>query len=313
MKSLFCASALFSIGLLLAVGCGSGGAEGLAILEVTVLPDVPSFMKLRFSVEDRADVGTREIAYDPTRPVRFGYYLSGPNGMRRIRAEALSAQKCVVGEGSATVDIEIGQISAAVPLTIARSLIPDSTCLANRDGGLDGPGDAPSVDGPNDHISDAPLSDAPRTDANGADRPDVGPDTPKPAIPDMAPDMPPDVAPQPPACLPAVQPCPGASACCPGLRCGTTSVGQVCCGDANATCKLAGGQDCCGDLECASGRCCVPPVAPCAGRESACCGGRVCGNTSAGRVCCGNAGVACSRPGGEDCCGLLECINGRCG
>jgi hypothetical protein len=111
----------------------------------------------------------------------------------------------------------------------------------------------------------------------------------------------------------AVQRCPGASACCAPLRCGSTTAGQVCCGDFNAGCTRPGGEDCCGVLECYKNRCCLPPVYYCAGHEGECCEGRICGTTSAGRVCCGLAGAACTRPGGEDCCGRLECRGGRCG
>jgi hypothetical protein len=38
----------------------------------------------------------------------------------------------------------------------------------------------------------------------------------------------------------------------------------------------------------------------------------VCGTTSLGSVCCGNYNMTCTRAGGEDCCGQLECVSGHC-
>src|SRR4030095_9828614 len=99
--------------------------EGLAILEVTVSPEVPAFTTLRFSVDGRADVLPREVAYDPAHPLRFGYYLPGPSGKLMIHAGALAARSCLVGEGLAEVDVAVGKISPAVPLAIARIKIND--------------------------------------------------------------------------------------------------------------------------------------------------------------------------------------------
>ena len=40
--------------------------------------------------------------------------------------------------------------------------------------------------------------------------------------------------------------------------------------------------------------------------------GLVCGTTSLGRTCCGNAGAPCIRPDGADCCGALRCVGNVC-
>ena len=108
----------------------------------------------------------------------------------------------------------------------------------------------------------------------------------------------------------ATRACPGASACCSGLVCGTTTLGRVCCGNFDMTCTRPGGEDCCGQLECVSGRCCLPATYACSG--GSCCPGLVCGTTTLGRVCCGNAGAPCRRADGADCCGALGCVNDVC-
>jgi hypothetical protein len=301
--------------LALAAGCSSSSSEALVVLQLTAAPDLPSFTAVRFSVVDRPSVRAREAAYDPAGPGRFGYYVPGPDGAAAIRVQAL-ATGCVVGEGTALVEVRVGQVSATVPLTLGRAPI-DPACFTDAGVFPDGSGaDTGSVDRPTDvSVSANPdgAADAPGTDAE-ISKPDTAPPPDMMPLPPDAAPPPPDMMPPPPppACLKAVEHCPGASGCCAGLRCGNTSAGQVCCGDFNASCTRPGGEDCCGQLECVSGHCCLPPVTPCAGLENACCGGRICGNTSAGHVCCGLAGAPCTRPGGEDCCGLLECVGGHC-
>jgi hypothetical protein len=110
----------------------------------------------------------------------------------------------------------------------------------------------------------------------------------------------------------ATKSCPGASNCCSGLRCGTTTLGQVCCGDFGQSCMRQGGEDCCGQLECVKNICCLPATYQCGGLEGSCCPGLVCGNTTLGHVCCGNKGAPCMRRDGADCCGSLECVNNVC-
>ncbi len=57
------------------------------------------------------------------------------------------------------------------------------------------------------------------------------------------------------ACLPSTSPCATQDECCPELECGTTSLGQVCCGNEGIPCATANGEDCCGDLLCIDGVC----------------------------------------------------------
>jgi hypothetical protein len=76
------------------------------------------------------------------------------------------------------------------------------------------------------------------------------------------------------------------------------------------TCTRPGGEDCCGQLECVKGGCCLPATYACT--DSSCCAGLVCGNTSLGHVCCGNAGAPCTRADGADCCGALRCVSNVC-
>lgn len=58
-----------------------------------------------------------------------------------------------------------------------------------------------------------------------------------------------------PMCLPATEPCTDTTQCCGTLECGTTSLGQVCCGQTGESCATANGEDCCGDLLCIDGAC----------------------------------------------------------
>lgn len=54
----------------------------------------------------------------------------------------------------------------------------------------------------------------------------------------------------------------GGSRCCGDLTCGTTTAGEVCCGDEGAACATPDGSDCCGStLLCVGGRC-QPPGGP---------------------------------------------------
>lgn len=63
-----------------------------------------------------------------------------------------------------------------------------------------------------------------------------------------------------PMCLDETAVCADSSECCAGLSCGTTTLGQVCCGMSGAPCVSANGEECCGDLLCISGRCGYPVV-----------------------------------------------------
>lgn len=58
-------------------------------------------------------------------------------------------------------------------------------------------------------------------------------------------------------------------------------------------------------------RTCLEAVSSCERRDQ-CCDGRSCDTTTAGRVCCGEFGAACNTANGEDCCGALVCIGGKC-
>ena len=119
-----------------------------------------------------------------------------------------------------------------------------------------------------------------------------------------------------PACLAATEPCAaGGGACCAGLSCGTTTLGQVCCGGEGASCMTADGSDCCGALLCVNAHChaptsCLRATESCTG--GGCCSGLTCGTTTLGQVCCGNDGAPCSTVDGSDCCGARECVNGTC-
>jgi hypothetical protein len=74
-------------------------------------------------------------------------------------------------------------------------------------------------------------------------------------LPDLAPQPQPDLAPM---CVATTGACqPGVTQCCTGI-CGTTTLGQVCCGETGASCKTLNGEDCCGALECINGVCGLP-------------------------------------------------------
>ena len=61
-----------------------------------------------------------------------------------------------------------------------------------------------------------------------------------------------------PTCLEATAPCDDESQCCGDLSCGSTTLGQVCCGEVGAPCATENGEDCCGALLCISGACSEP-------------------------------------------------------
>jgi len=214
---------------------------------------------------------------DPARPLRFGYYLPGPSGPADVQAEALSTTRCVVGNGSAPVAVEVGRISPAVALVIGPA-VGGAGCASGGDAAADGA----RADAAADAAVDA------RGDGRATDAGDAGT----------------------PACLAATSACSSTAQCCTSLTCGTTSLGQVCCANFGGKCTRVGGEDCCGQLECINGGCCLPATRPCQGTN--CCLGLVCGTTSLGRVCCGNAGAPCTRTDGADCCGSLLCVNGTC-
>jgi len=267
------------LGGLLVASCGSVPRdEGLVILEVSATAVVPPFASVRFSVVGRPTVRPHEVLTDPARTLRFGYYLPGPSGPADVQAEAVAATGCVVGNGTAPVEVEVGRISPPVTLVIGPAAGGGAGCPSGGDGATDGRG------------ADA----APDAVEAGADV------------------RPPDaVDASPPVCLAATSACSSTTKCCASLTCGTTSLGQVCCANFGGKCTRVGGEDCCGQLECINGGCCLPATRPCQGTN--CCLGLVCGTTSLGRVCCGNAGAPCTRSDGADCCGSLLCKSGTCG
>jgi hypothetical protein len=310
----------------LAVGCRSSQREALALLQISAAPELTAVTSVRLSVDERPQVRAREVSFDPSRPLEVGYYLPGPDGAVTIRAQGIAATGCVVGEGIATVDVRVGQASAVVPLGIAPVKVDsdgcrsgdgaageDATEVATDEGSMSGPADAAADLAAADDANMSLLPDAASAPLDTT-APDLGPYDTAPPSPDVAPPPRDTAPPPPPACLPAVAKCGGAAACCPGLRCGSSSAGpQICCGDFNAACSRANGEDCCGKvLPCTNGRCCLPAVWYCTGQGNECCDGRVCGTSSAGRVCCGNAGAYCNRGDSKDCCGNLVCRNNRC-
>lgn len=58
-----------------------------------------------------------------------------------------------------------------------------------------------------------------------------------------------------PACLVQTDPCTAEGECCEGLTCGTTTLGQVCCGNEGIACATENGEDCCGALWCMADVC----------------------------------------------------------
>jgi hypothetical protein len=275
----------YALVLGLLAGCGAvRSGEGLAMLDVSVETGVPPFTAARFSIAGRPEITTHQLSYDGASTLHFGYYL--PGGTLRVTGQALSAG-CVIGTGTATVTVQPGHVSVAVPLVISGAENVDPSCA---DGSADAPVDAAGNAGA-DARDDGPRDGSPdtgaRTDGSTA-RPDAGP----------------------PACLIATKPCTSTAMCCAGTVCGTTSLGQVCCGNFQAKCTRPGGEDCCGQLECINGGCCLPATYACTG--TSCCTGLTCGMTSLGKTCCGNAGAPCIRPDGADCCGALRCVNNVC-
>ncbi len=229
-------------------GCGSVRAdEALAMLDVTAAAGMPPFTTARFSVAGRPEIAARDVSYDGTGTLKFGYYLPGPSGTLRVTGQALSAN-CVVGTGTAAVTVQLGQRSDAVPLVIGPVTSVDPACQVAADASADAPADARPADARGDGPRDGAQDTGARTDGSTA-RPDSGP----------------------PACVIATKACTSNTMCCSGLTCGTTSLGQVCCGNFEAPCTRPGGEDCCGQLECINGGCCLPATYSCTG--TSCCTG----------------------------------------
>ena len=321
--------------------------EALAILDVSAEADVPAFTTVHFSIVGRPEIPAHEVAHDPGRSLRFGYYLPGPDGQAEVQAVALSSPICILGVGTAAIQVELGHVSPAVALSIARAPVIDPACLDDAadagpsDAGDAGPldtgdasdagaaGDA-AADGDSgdavdaaDATADAP-SDAPTADTSSDASPDVTTDAPTDARPDATVDAAGDARPDAaadaaaPACTKPALKCSSASACCNDLACATTVTSpsaKVCCGNFNAGCSMAGGQDCCGALDCFGNKCCTKPVQPCSASANTCCGGRACAFTASSpnvRICCGNAGASCSDTKyGTDCCGQLLCTSAK--
>src|SRR5688572_15042051 len=116
------------------LGCGgSQKDEALAVLAVTVAPEVPSFQRYRFFIVDRQ--GIPERVFDRSSEqgtLSFGYYLPGISGLVTVRGQALTAASCVVGEGTAQVLVTAGKVSSKVALVIA-PVAPDAACGAPAD------------------------------------------------------------------------------------------------------------------------------------------------------------------------------------
>ena len=55
--------------------------EALAMLDVTASAGMPPFTTARFSVAGLPAIPAHELAYDGRSPLKFGYYLPGPNGV----------------------------------------------------------------------------------------------------------------------------------------------------------------------------------------------------------------------------------------
>lgn len=147
--------------------------------------------------------------------------------------------------GAAPAAARQGERSVArrfgLPRTLlVASLVASLGCAAELSGGADD--DAPATPPPG--TSETTIEDGlVDTLADAGEAADLAAD----AATDPAPAAP-------PACSNATVPCqPGE--CCAGLRCGATTLGQVCCGDDGASCSTWNGEDCCDDLLCVDGRC----------------------------------------------------------
>src|SRR5206468_11084913 len=109
---------------------------------------------------------------EPLHPLRFGYYLPGPPGPAQVQAEGLAPAGCVVGRGSASVDVQLGRVSPAVALVIGPAAGTRSDggvlCRSSADASVDHrPTDARSADA---HGSDA-RADSHPTDARADSHP----------------------------------------------------------------------------------------------------------------------------------------------
>ena len=269
--------------LALTCGCGSAVDDGLAILEVSVGPEVPAFQKYRFSVPERPSIHAHEVPRDSQTSLSFGYYLPGKSGPITVLVQALADQGCLVAEGRASVQVSAGKVSDGVPVVLNRVA---AACLAGADGGEDGGGPAPDAGLSADEgtvvssleagASDAPPLDGPPDDVPAAIDVPVAADVPSP----------PDARKR------------AGTPCASGVECTSGSCADgVCCDGACdgqcESCAQAGHQ----------GECLAVTGAPTAPR-AACLGGGLCAGS-----CDGANRRSCSYPGPSTECAAAHCEN----
>jgi hypothetical protein len=171
-------SVLFFACSLLLAAC-SGKKDALVIFDVQTAADVPAFTQYRFSLVGNAAPSIEYAAETAANRLDFkvGYYLA-VSGDVTVLAEALTDEKCVVGQRTAMASgLEPGHLSPGViPLPIAALATP----LCPSDGGAPGAGGG---SGGSDGSADtgaardggaAGSDGATSEDAGGADRPLVG-------------------------------------------------------------------------------------------------------------------------------------------
>jgi hypothetical protein len=133
----------------LQVACGlqlaacSGKKNALVIFDVQTSVAVAPFAQYRFSVPENAAVPVEEITSTPdNRPdFKLGYYMP-VGGSVVVLAEALTADKCVVGQGTAMASgIELGQVTGGTtPIPLSISALTTPVCPMDGGTGSGGAG-----------------------------------------------------------------------------------------------------------------------------------------------------------------------------
>ena len=144
----------WALGTLLPIACGGSDDRALVIVQVRVAAEIPDFKNLTISVPSDSSEPSRTLDGPSHRSAfQLGYYVSHPSGTITLRAQALRAGGCVLGEGS----VSVSGLAARKEVqggTLQVSKLENPDC--DNDGGIDasdvstdGPADQspPSADG----------------------------------------------------------------------------------------------------------------------------------------------------------------------
>ena len=173
-RLLLAAALTLALALALAGGACKKSPDALLLLEIRASgPFVAPVASVRLSVPDHAGWPVHVVSANlGAGGVKVGYYVPGGAGPVTVRAEALDAHDCLLGEGTLTFPATADGATSQ-PMTLFARPLPSSTC--NGDGGVDATsgGDAEADATPMDGGTDG-GADGAGMDAGGAEGGDDG-------------------------------------------------------------------------------------------------------------------------------------------